>query len=454
MNYVQSINESSLFDEKLNFEINLQPMNRYSLKLSRTLLTLAALMLASVTQATVMFTPFGNVTSYYQPTETLPYLRQMHLINNTAGTSTFELFDTAYDSDVPNSKTNRTYKLSSFSNNSATLADIDIKYPTYVSIADGRFSAQFSTLTKLIVWSSSSPRNSLTWVYLNQTNMTFVTQKIGSAYVVDTVIDMAGTQYGAHYVRIGSTFAGVKLNDTSPVVEQPFIISSLSRSTANFKFWSIAYTDTYKMLVSYYSVTGASSRSEYIDYKSLSPAVGGTSVTKVATITDATLHVNYSTSDNLNSDHIYCMIQNHAGTVFKVGVVNITTLKETYTSYSAAFSSTTYNTLTRSMKFLNAGTQAYMIGVPEQPSDRVYIYAKTLTNFAAAENYTALMPTVLGQNTISAEYTYDVHKILEMGVPAYYLYYHLHPMWTSQIIKYKLFACHPTVNPYLVIQNG
>ena len=149
-NYVQSINESSLFDKKLNFDINLQTMNRYSLKLSRTLLTLAALMLASVTQATVMFTPFGNVTSYYHPNETLPYLRQMHLINNTA-----------YDSDVPNSKTNRTYKVSNFSNDSATLAAIDIKYPIYVSIADGRFSAQFSKLTKLMVWSSSSASNSL-----------------------------------------------------------------------------------------------------------------------------------------------------------------------------------------------------------------------------------------------------------------------------------------------------
>ena len=145
----------------------------------------------------------------------------------------------------------------------------------------------------------------------------------------DSIIELYGTVYGLHYTTVplyGSFYGAVQLYNMGITGVVPFSTTEMSGASPTNRHWSVAYTETFKMLMSFYDPAGGSGKSEYIDYTNMAPGNSGTSVTKVATITDATLHVNYSTSDNLNSDHIYCMIQDHSASVFKVGVININAL--------------------------------------------------------------------------------------------------------------------------------
>jgi hypothetical protein len=334
---------------------------------SLTIALVAVMLVASAQAANVLH--LKNAPKYYTPVDPLPQARVLRLSNNTGGTDTTEHFDTGYSLTFP--EISVSFVSPTFNNNSdVSPGTVNFTNLGFSITPDDKLPVGVGNLQNATTFAVSDM--GLTAAdYFRQTSGILVgTSLYEKVLRIASILPLEGIGVGVGVVmyerEADNLFQLVKYDYTSGVTgigTTP--VSSLSAPTKEVPFWSVAFNYNYKLVMSFYNVNTGAGRSEIIYYHPIKININaGNLVTRAATITDANLHVNYTTSDNLNSDHIYFMIQDHASTIFKVGVTVLSTFTTDATSYSAAFSSTTYNTLTRGMKFLNAGTQAYMIGVP------------------------------------------------------------------------------------------
>lgn len=416
---------------------------RPSKKITPILILLALLFSTTLSQLRLI-----PISSYYDPRDVDVHLREMHIYNNTDNSTTYELFATQQEFSAY--KVNLSWTTAAFANNTSTKGT-PASTPGYPSTATKRSSVSFNRQSQSYFAYVSDSSTMLTGKADRSTgSVKAVTQHFPLSYyhlaheLYPLDLTIISEDFGAKYRIIRLSGTGVSATGSEYITT----MKSLSAKDVTAK----AYTNNYRMFVAY--STGTKGESELIDYSALASDINnGHLVTNVNYITDSSLFVMYAVSDNLNPDHIYCMIRNTANTTLKVAVFNAATMSTNFTSYSAAYTSTTYNTLTRSMKFINAGTQAFMIGVPESPSDRVYLYAKKLVNFADAEHSEVMLPTVLGRNSISAGYTYDIHRIMENGKQNYYLYYQSESTFESKIVKLLVNPCMPEA-PYYFSGNA
>ena len=166
-------------------------------------------------------------------------------------------------------------------------------------------------------------------------------------------------------------------------------------------------------------------------------------------LTDTNYRAYYITVDNINSDHIYCTFYKSA-TEFKVAAFSVSTLSSNTTVAAAITTqSGTYATFSTLMRFVNYGSLNFMIGVSASLDDKVYLYAKTLTNFGQTQLQTIYLPTTNSAwMNIGEASTYGVFEYLDTPTSSVSaLIYHASLNFQAQIVKTSLYSC-PSITPY------
>ena len=132
-------------------------------------------------------------------------------------------------------------------------------------------------------------------------------------------------------------------------------------------------------------------------------------------LTDTNYRAYYITVDNINSDHIYCTFYKSA-TEFKVAAFSVSTLSSNTTVAAAITTqSGTYATFSSLLRFVNMGTLNFLIGVSVSQDDKVYLYAKTLSNFGQTLTQQIYLPTTNPEyKKIGESSAYGVFDIQDM----------------------------------------